>query len=110
MSDAPHRHMINDQGTILPLNAEGREIEEDERQYIVDSGASYHLVALGDLTGAERRTIRKGKRKELCTANCDITINQICTFKMHNYEQVWMPTSWIGIHWQYYQFVYYAKN
>ena len=42
---------------------------DDKRTYLVDSGASHHLVRLSDLTPAERATRRRVKGPPLRTAN-----------------------------------------
>ena len=48
------------------------------REYVVDSGASYHIIGISLLSKAERRTIRKADHRVLLqTANGQITTDQV---------------------------------
>ena len=46
-----------------------------EREYIVDSGASFHIVPKASLTPKERNTSKKGESIAVTTANGEVHIN-----------------------------------
>ena len=59
------------------------------REYTVDSGASYHTVALQDLTESENKTLRKlDEPLVMDTANGEIIADSEADIYVHNLEML----------------------
>ena len=57
-----------------------------QREYTVDPGAPYHIVALGDLTEEERKTMRPFAKPMMIRANGEIKATDEAQIYVHNLE------------------------
>lgn len=81
--------------TVAPSRSKKRKMQdEQERSFIVDSGASFHLVKEADLTQRERKSIREASESQtLHTANGNIDATMIADVKVKEINTT--ITAWV---------------
>ena len=69
---------------ICALGCPQTQVKDKLRRYLVDSGASFHLVQWKDLTAREKESVRYASREvTLSTANGEVEVQKIVDINIH---------------------------
>ena len=78
-TEASERPVPTTQSSEPAVNAISSGKGTSQRIYVVDTGASFHVIRLDDCTAEERNSLRRAKKRPLNTANGKVYVDWMVT-------------------------------